>query len=547
MNRYRLSSSVQFRNIGIGDETTVTIRRELLGSTIIVPIEVNLNIEPPNTIPPIIFPPTGTGSEQPVKNHMTIDIEIVDDFARGNLSVPGSIEFNPYLDEVSFNIRAISKGEVTLVMKDSSLRNTNVSNADEPLRTMLTIKIWGIFINSLTENKCIEDNFLFSFPTELREVPFSNWHRNIQKNILQYTPSTISDVIKAVRFAELANHKIGMQGAAWSYTNCTVSNSTTLLINTTYLCREINDIIPIALAENPLFDSPEDGLVANSRALVHVQAGIKIFQLNILLESKGLAVRSLGGNCGQSIAGAISTGTHGGDINIRPIADSIMALHIVGTGGQQWWIERETKQITDPNKMKLLREEGVLCESMKIVYDDDLFNSCLVSMGSAGIIYSVVIQVNRKFKLKAETRRTNWDEGKVFIRERILSTTNRPRFAELTLNSTRACWIITRVRTKSSLMPTGGGLSGGGQDIPWEIIGLTLGALGAFSASVGDYINRKILEMLAPHPEDLFIPFSLEIRLASETFQSLKKFEQVHELLANQLHWLLSYTILLMP
>jgi hypothetical protein len=41
-------------------------------------------------------------------------------------------------------------------------------------------------------------------------------------------------------------------------------------------------------------------------------------------------VPTMGGASGQTIAGAVGTGTHGGDIHIPPIADMIRAIHVVG-------------------------------------------------------------------------------------------------------------------------------------------------------------------------------------------------------------------------
>ena len=37
----------------------------------------------------------------------------------------------------------------------------------------------------------------------------------------------------------------------------------------------------------------------------------------------------MGGSSGQTLAGAISTGTHGGDKFIAPLADSVVAIHLI--------------------------------------------------------------------------------------------------------------------------------------------------------------------------------------------------------------------------
>jgi len=48
---------------------------------------------------------------------------------------------------------------------------------------------------------------------------------------------------------------------------------------------------------------------------IKIQAGIKLWQLNALLDKERLALINLGSIYKQSLAGAISTGTHGTAIN----------------------------------------------------------------------------------------------------------------------------------------------------------------------------------------------------------------------------------------
>jgi hypothetical protein len=40
------------------------------------------------------------------------------------------------------------------------------------------------------------------------------------------------------------------------------------------------------------------------------------------------------------VVGALSTGTHGGDFDRPPLADAVVALHLVADGGKHYWIER---------------------------------------------------------------------------------------------------------------------------------------------------------------------------------------------------------------
>jgi hypothetical protein len=96
---------------------------------------------------------------------------------------------------------------------------------------------------------------------------------------------------------------------------------------------------------------------------IHIETGKRVYQLYSELDwgdddPRSLAVhldsqlnnssylgswgfQTLGGAGGQTVFGALATGTHGGDFRIPPIADSVMALHLVADGGRHYWIKPE--------------------------------------------------------------------------------------------------------------------------------------------------------------------------------------------------------------
>ena len=67
--------------------------------------------------------------------------------------------------------------------------------------------------------------------------------------------------------------------------------------------------------------------------LVRVQAGITIAQLNARLAEHGLALENLGDIDVQSIAGAISTATHGTGARLRNIPSQVAELTLVLADG----------------------------------------------------------------------------------------------------------------------------------------------------------------------------------------------------------------------
>lgn len=132
-----------------------------------------------------------------------------------------------------------------------------------------------------------------------------------------------------------------------------------------------------------------------SQRLVHVEAGIEVGALNELLAAKGLAMRSLGGSNGQSLAGAISTSTHGGDWREPPLPDFVRAIHLVTVGGQELWIERASEPITQDDRLLPV----LPCHDTIPIRNDETFNAVLVSCGRFGVIYSFVLEVRTAFRV----------------------------------------------------------------------------------------------------------------------------------------------------
>ncbi len=139
--------------------------------------------------------------------------------------------------------------------------------------------------------------------------------------------------------------------------------------------------------------------------------------------------RTLGGAGGQTVFGALNTGTHGGDFDRPPIADSVLAVHLVVDGGKHLWIEPERPAVlgirmTDPNALK--RVYGVSQfggpQNFEVHYDDALFNAVIISAGRFGIVYSVVLAAVPQYCLHQERRierrgggTVEWEDIKAMI------------------------------------------------------------------------------------------------------------------------------------
>src|SRR5579864_1021473 len=132
----------------------------------------------------------------------------------------------------------------------------------------------------------------------------------------------------------------------------------------------------------------------------HVEAGITMADLDQLLDhqSPRLAIQASGGSPGATLAGTLSTATHGGEFQWPLLVDRVRAIHLVGPGGEEWWIEGDT---TIANHRRLRRIYRNIDREHFIArhwhHDgltaQDVLNAVIVSMGTMGVIYSVVLEV----------------------------------------------------------------------------------------------------------------------------------------------------------
>jgi len=108
---------------------------------------------------------------------------------------------------------------------------------------------------------------------------------------------------------------------------------------------------------------------------VTVGAGIKLGALNAGLAEQGLAMRNLGDIDKQSIAGAISTGTHGTGSRLGGLATQVVGARLVTATGDVV----ETSRTQQP----------------------ELFELARLGLGSVGVLAAVTLEVVPAFRLEA--------------------------------------------------------------------------------------------------------------------------------------------------
>ncbi len=214
-------------------------------------------------------------------------------------------------------------------------------------------------------------------------------------------------------------------GSGHSYSD--VATTPDFLINTHGFCRAASEQSPITGQLSPsVLRSPLPlslGPISwpsydpeNNHALIEMEAGITIHDLNQTLEQRNLGLMNMGGYDGQTIIGATSTSTHGSGITLPPFPDMVRSLVLATTGrwngptvggkepsnGVYFYRIEPKSGITDPAKYQ--------DPLIQLIQDDDCFSSAICSMGCFGVIYSVVFEVMQMYWLEENRTETTLDK-----------------------------------------------------------------------------------------------------------------------------------------
>jgi FAD/FMN-containing dehydrogenase len=243
--------------------------------------------------------------------------------------------------------------------------------------------------------------------------PWENYHQNVQFTPRWYcdvwnfwddntTPDTrkwepgFRAIQKIIQDAENAGESVRALGGGWSLSHAVETDG--FLVNTKPLnIIEVgfraSSCDPAYLAEkaNQIFGPPED-------YLVFAQCGASIAELNVALETRGLSLSTSGASNGQTICGALSTGTHGAAWRFGSVQEFVVAIHLISATGQSYWIEPNTRVVSQ-HFLDILDGPGRSKDTQRI-NDDKIFNATLVSFGSFGIIHAVVLRAEPIYLLE---------------------------------------------------------------------------------------------------------------------------------------------------
>lgn len=193
---------------------------------------------------------------------------------------------------------------------------------------------------------------------------FRNWARTASCRIERFVqPASEEELVALVKQTAASGGRLKVVGAGHSWSEAACTDGT--LVNLDRLDRVLE--------------------VDRERGLVTVEAGIRLGALNDALAAHGLAMPVLGSVCVQSLAGAISTGTHGSAPRKGSLASAVVGLRLVdGTG-----------RVHDATKAS----------------DPDLLDAARVGLGALGVVTRVTLQVEPAFRLEETVEPLPFDEA----------------------------------------------------------------------------------------------------------------------------------------
>lgn len=174
-----------------------------------------------------------------------------------------------------------------------------------------------------------------------------NWSKNIEFNHRDFLqPESLSELQELIR----THNKIRVRGTAHSFNE--IANTSSDALN--------------------LLKMPQTIEINPEERIVKVAAGLKYGELAPVLNSNGWALSNLASLPHISIAGSISTGTHGSGITNHNLSSQVVSLDIVTSDGNLRHIDK----------------------------NDLAFNALVVGLGLGGVVYQYELRIEPSFQIR---------------------------------------------------------------------------------------------------------------------------------------------------
>ena len=198
----------------------------------------------------------------------------------------------------------------------------------------------------------------------MKNAPWQNWSESVSCNpAATASPRSVDELVQLVADCGRSGRRLRVAGSGHSFTPLVASDD--LLVSLKNL-------------------TGLDESVGPARDRATALAGTRLKELGQALFDHSLAMENLGDIDEQSLAGAISTGTHGTGTRFGSIATQVIALDLVTADGSVVECSEESNR--------------------------DLFKAAQVSLGALGVLARVTLRVLPSYRLRRQSRRALLDD-----------------------------------------------------------------------------------------------------------------------------------------
>eukprot|EP00602_Paraphysomonas_sp_CaronLab_P004792 CAMPEP_0185021352 /NCGR_PEP_ID=MMETSP1103-20130426/4039_1 /TAXON_ID=36769 /ORGANISM="Paraphysomonas bandaiensis, Strain Caron Lab Isolate" /LENGTH=441 /DNA_ID=CAMNT_0027552829 /DNA_START=32 /DNA_END=1357 /DNA_ORIENTATION=- len=260
---------------------------------------------------------------------------------------------------------------------------------------------------------------LFPSYTSSEGILYSDWDKLMTCHPLTYTlPSTEDQIISHIHSSKYNNETLKIVGAGHSFSGIQLTDGNMISLD------RYNRILKTTY-------------MSTGEALVEVQAGIRLRDLNDQLEAMNLAIENLGATAAQSLAGAISTGTHGTGAALGSISTQIKSMRVIDSDGM----------------IHIASDED----------DAELLAAARAGLGAVGVISTLTLRTVPLFRMRKT--QVSYDLSALLQDlPDLLNTYDRLQwwFTPYTSDAT----LLTREVTTDSISPAAGGQAGCWSSLP---------------------------------------------------------------------------------
>ncbi|HVZ39789.1 MAG TPA: FAD-binding protein [Candidatus Kapabacteria bacterium] len=210
-------------------------------------------------------------------------------------------------------------------------------------------------------------------------------------NMLGDLQLTVAELRRIIGEALQGGVSVRAFGGTWSLSRAAVTDG--WLIDT----RQLNWSFTLAPA------SIAPAYRGDPASLYFAQCGVGVQELNERLAARGRALATSGASNGQTIAGAVATGTHGSAFGFGAMTEYVVGIQLIVSPERTVWLERASYPVVSDDFLARLGAEPVR--------DDALFNAALVSFGSFGLVHAMMLETVPLYLLEASRRRMPADSA----------------------------------------------------------------------------------------------------------------------------------------